>query len=290
VLPYVTAYNAPEVPAAMARAARALGAQDPARALWELAERIGAPTSLAPVGFDPGRIPEAARLVVETPPTNPRPVDRAAVAELLRAAHAGTLPECPSLPPPDLRPRRARRNLLPACIGPGPQLVDHPNESQEPTMDHDAMLRLFRSHRAAEEARDFDAILATFVEDCYLDTVALGLRSQGRAAARAAYEAYFTAFPDLAPDDEGYAFSENTVVSWGTLRGTSGGDWLGIPPSGRSFAVRFVNVAPMRSELMEGESIYFDLATLCEQAGLPLDELRTAAKGRAQAMEAASDA
>ena len=91
VLPYVTAYNAPAAPAAMARAARALGAQDPARALWELAERIGAPTSLAQVGMDPGRIPEAARLVVETPVTNPRPVDEAAVDKLLRAAYAGIL-------------------------------------------------------------------------------------------------------------------------------------------------------------------------------------------------------
>jgi maleylacetate reductase len=92
VLPFVTAYNAPAAPAAMVRAARALGAQDPARALWELAERIGAPTSLAQVGMDPGRIPEAARLVVETPVTNPRPVDEAAVDELLHAAHAGMLP------------------------------------------------------------------------------------------------------------------------------------------------------------------------------------------------------
>ena len=40
----------------------------------------------------PGRIPEAARLVVETSPVNPRPVDRAAVDELLRAAYAGRLP------------------------------------------------------------------------------------------------------------------------------------------------------------------------------------------------------
>ncbi|MCA1835876.1 MAG: nuclear transport factor 2 family protein, partial [Actinobacteria bacterium] len=104
------------------------------------------------------------------------------------------------------------------------QLVDRFTESQESAMDHDAMLGLFRAHRDAEAVRDLDAILATFVEDCYLDTVALGLRSQGRAAARAAYEGYFTAFPDLAPDDEGYAFSENTLVSWGTLRGTSGGD------------------------------------------------------------------
>jgi len=152
-------------------------------------------------------------------------------------------------------------------------------------MDHDAMVRLFRTHREAEAARDVDAILATFAGDCFLDTVALGLRSKGRAAARAAYEGYFTAFPDLTPDDEGYAVSDDAVVTWGILRGTSGGDWLGVPPSGRSFAVRFVNVAPVRDGLMAGESIYFDLATLCEQAGLPPEKVRAAARIRAQTSE-----
>jgi hypothetical protein len=32
---------------------------------------------------------------------------------------------------------------------------------------------------------------------------------------------------------------------------------------------------------MAGESIYFDLATLCEQAGIPLDAIRAAAAQRA---------
>lgn len=149
------------------------------------------------------------------------------------------------------------------------------------------MQRLFERHRDAEAARDFDAILATFVESCFLETVPLGLRSEGREAARAAYEGYFTAFPDLTPDDEGIAFGDDVIVAWGTLRGTSGGDWLGIAPTGRSFAVPFANVAPFQDELIAGESIYFDLATLCEQAGLPLDELRAAAKARAEAMREA---
>ena len=148
-------------------------------------------------------------------------------------------------------------------------------------MNQDEMRRLFQQHRDAEAARDLDAILATFVEDCFLETVALGLRSEGRAAARAAYEGYFTAFPDLEPDDKEIAVGDDVIVAWGTLQGTSGGDWLGVPPSGRSFAVPFVNVAPFRDGLMAGESIYFDLATLCEQAGLPLDEVRAAAKARA---------
>lgn len=146
-------------------------------------------------------------------------------------------------------------------------------------MTRDEMLRLFETHREAEAARDYDAILATFVEECFLETVPLGLRSEGRHAARAAYEGYFTAFPDLSPDDQGLAFGDDVLVTWGTLQGTSGGDWLGVPPSGRSFAVPFVNVAPFEDGLMAGESIYFDLATLCDQAGLSVDQIRVAAKG-----------
>jgi steroid delta-isomerase-like uncharacterized protein len=151
-------------------------------------------------------------------------------------------------------------------------------------MRHEQMQRVFERHRDAEAARDYDAILATFVEDCFLETHSLGLRSEGRAAARAAYEGYFTAFPDLAPDDEGHAFGDDVMVVWGTLRGTSGGDWVGVPPSGGSFAVPFANVTPFRDGLMAGESIYFDLATLCEQANLPLDEVRAGAKARAEAL------
>jgi steroid delta-isomerase-like uncharacterized protein len=149
-------------------------------------------------------------------------------------------------------------------------------------MDPEQMEQVFRTHRDAEKRRDFDGIMQTFTEDCYLETIALGSRSEGQAAARAAYIAYFTAFPDLTPDDRGLAFGDNVMVAWGFLNGTSGGDWLGVPPSGRSFAVPFTNIATFADELMVGESIYFDLATLCEQAGIPLDAVRRAAKERAQ--------
>jgi len=150
-------------------------------------------------------------------------------------------------------------------------------------MDPARMEELFRTHRDAERQRDFDGIMQTFTHDCYLETIALGSRSEGQEAARTAYVAYFTAFPDLSPEDVGMAFGDNVLVSWGFLNGTSGGDWLGVPPSGRSFSVPFTNVATFAGDLMHGESIYFDLATLCEQTRLPLDTIRTAAKERAQA-------
>jgi steroid delta-isomerase-like uncharacterized protein len=145
-------------------------------------------------------------------------------------------------------------------------------------MDHHEMERLFDLHREAERVRDYDGILATFVDGCVLETVPLGRRVEGKDAVRAAYVGFFTAFPDLAPDDEGRAVGEDAVVVWGTLRGTSEGAWFGVPPSGRSFAVPFANVAPFRDGLMAGERIYFDLATLCEQANLPLEQVRAAAR------------
>ena len=70
------------------------------------------------------------------------------------------------------------------------------------------------------------------------------------------------------------------LVTWGHLTGTSGGDWLGVPPTGGSFRVPFTNVTTFRDGRMEGETIYFDLATLCEQAGIPLAAIRAAAADR----------
>ena len=72
-------------------------------------------------------------------------------------------------------------------------------------MNRTEMARLFQVHREAEARRGHDAVLDTFTEDCYLETVPLGLRSEGWVAAREAYVGYFTAFPDLAPDDQGTA-------------------------------------------------------------------------------------
>lgn len=150
-------------------------------------------------------------------------------------------------------------------------------------MDQQAMMCVFLVHREAEARRDYDAVIDTFTTDCYLETVALGLRSEGREAARAAYIAYFTAFPDLAPEDQGFAAGDDVLVSWGMLRGTSGGEWLGVAPSGGSFAVQFTNVSTFEEGHMRGETIYFDLATLCEQAKLPIDAIRDAARARASA-------
>lgn len=98
VLPYVAAYNASAAPAAMDGVVQALRqgkhpAQSAASGLFDLQLRIGAPTCLAEVGFDPAQIAHAASLVVAGAPVNPRQIDQASIEALLQDAVAGQRPQ-----------------------------------------------------------------------------------------------------------------------------------------------------------------------------------------------------
>lgn len=96
LLPYVTAHNAGHAGPAMARLRRVLGG-DPALLLHQLARRIGAPTSLAQVGFAASSVDEAAALIAAAPAvTNPGPVDEPSLRALLLVAHAGRPPGSPA--------------------------------------------------------------------------------------------------------------------------------------------------------------------------------------------------
>src|SRR5207248_3203717 len=83
--------------------------------------------------------------------------------------------------------------------------------------------------------------------------------------------ALFHAFPDAEMMQEGEAFGTDVLVAWGVFHGTMRGPFFGVAPTGRRIAIPFVNVVPFRDGLMLGERAYFDLATLCAQAGLALD-------------------
>lgn len=92
ILPHALAYNSAHAAEAMARVARALGASDAARGVWDLARRHGAPTSLAAIGMPADGLDRAADLAVTTPYPNPRPLERAALRALLQRAFDGAPP------------------------------------------------------------------------------------------------------------------------------------------------------------------------------------------------------
>jgi maleylacetate reductase len=93
VLPHALAYNAAHAPQAMARIARALGSTASApQAVFDLACRHAAPTSLRAIGMPSEGLDRASELAVSNPYPNPRPLERAALRALLQRAFDGAPP------------------------------------------------------------------------------------------------------------------------------------------------------------------------------------------------------
>ena len=93
ILPQAVAFNEGAIPEIMQRVARALGAEEAAAGLYDLARRIGAPTALKDIGMREENLDEAITLILEEALTeNPRPVDKAGIRELLEDAYSGRRP------------------------------------------------------------------------------------------------------------------------------------------------------------------------------------------------------
>lgn len=92
VLPHAVAYNASAAPEAMSRIARALGCEDPAAGLFDLARAVGAPTALEEIGLKPGDVERATEIATRNPYWNPREVEAEGIHRLLSHALVGHRP------------------------------------------------------------------------------------------------------------------------------------------------------------------------------------------------------
>ncbi|RKP56650.1 maleylacetate reductase [Pararobbsia silviterrae] len=92
VLPHALAYNRDAAPDAMRRIARALGASDAAQGAYDLAKANGAPVSLREIGLRESDLDTALDIALRNPYWNPRPIERAPLAALLRDAYEGRRP------------------------------------------------------------------------------------------------------------------------------------------------------------------------------------------------------
>lgn len=88
ILPHALAYNVPAITPVMARLRGVLG-DDPARALQDMAQTLGAPTTLRDLGMPQDGLDRAADLAMSAQYPNPRPLERGAIRRMLDRAWHG---------------------------------------------------------------------------------------------------------------------------------------------------------------------------------------------------------
>jgi predicted ester cyclase len=138
------------------------------------------------------------------------------------------------------------------------------------------MKTLQDAHVAAEAHRDIVGATAGYLEDCYYQNIPLGFRIQGRERVAAYYQRSWNALPDGAVIIEGEAFGEDVAVHWGIFRSTFRGSLLGAGTTERRLQFPVISVLTFRNGRIRSESLMFDLATLCDQADVSVEDARKA--------------
>jgi maleylacetate reductase len=93
LLPHTLSYNAPAAPDAMALLRDAVGGGDPARVLFDLGRRIGAPAGLKELGMEESQIGLVVERTLASPYWNPRELEAGALQAMLHRAWNGNPPE-----------------------------------------------------------------------------------------------------------------------------------------------------------------------------------------------------
>ena len=92
LLPYSLAYNEAVLNGELKKAKRVLDTENLAQSLFDLAHELGAPTSLSDIGMPKDGIEQATEIAVATPYSNPRPLTKEGIRELLDDAFHGRRP------------------------------------------------------------------------------------------------------------------------------------------------------------------------------------------------------
>ncbi len=140
-------------------------------------------------------------------------------------------------------------------------------------MTRDEILSIYRTHLAAEQRHDHESAAATYLEHGYYRVMAADVCYQGRAAVAAQYAMSYATVPDMRFEIEHEVVEGNQLFHSGTARGTA--------TTGRSIALPFAARYEFADGAMLGETLWYDLATFAEQAGVTVEMLRDAARGLA---------
>lgn len=150
------------------------------------------------------------------------------------------------------------------------------SDSNRRGLEAATMEALTRCYGGAKSEADVGAALAVCAEDFEMETVSFGIEAKGRKEAELQLGVFFRAFPDYGVRIDGFATAPGVATCWGEARMTFAGELLGLAPTGRTAALPMFCVFDFENGSLRRERFFFDQATLCEQVGLPVEQLTAA--------------
>ncbi|HEY9557003.1 MAG TPA: ester cyclase [Acidimicrobiales bacterium] len=129
-------------------------------------------------------------------------------------------------------------------------------------------LAVLEDHFQSEVDHDWERCLATFKDVPRYEIVATGQIHEGRDAVVAYHRNQRTAFADQRHENVRiHLADDDTVTTEFDLLGTNTGEFLGLPPTGRSFRVPVIAVFAFDGDRITNERVYLDSASLLRQIG-----------------------
>ena len=133
---------------------------------------------------------------------------------------------------------------------------------------------IVREHMESENRHDFDATIATFAHPRY-ELIATGEVHNGEEEVRAYFASSRATFPDQRNELVALHHSDDAVIVEANLYGTHLGPYRGLPPTGRTFEMRFCALFVFDEADLICERVYFDAGTVLRQLGIAHDPLTT---------------
>ena len=114
------------------------------------------------------------------------------------------------------------------------------------------------------------AVGAALLADDFVDRTPFGPFSPDRAGVLALFGALFAAFPDLRADIHQQLRDGDTVVTRKTFSGTHRGEFMGMPPTGRSVSFDVIDIVRVRDgQLVEHWNVVDQMALMTQLGAIP---------------------
>jgi predicted ester cyclase len=127
---------------------------------------------------------------------------------------------------------------------------------------------LFASRQDAMNRHDAAGLTALYAADCVVESPTAGGVVQGLATVDAIHRAWVTGFPDVVFTTEDLLIDGDHVAWIANAAGTDTGGFMGIPPTGRAFALPMVMLSTVRDRRIVHERRIYDFTGMLVQIGI----------------------